>query len=81
MSVLKWSVSSLPQTPSSCSQAPGLDPASTPADGGQCRLAPGGALDQINLNRWGADARAAGTRDAGPGSVREFPRFERGAGI
>jgi hypothetical protein len=81
MSVLKWGVSSLPQSPSSFSQAPGLVPASTLADGGECRLAREGAFDQINPNRWGADAGAAGARDGGPGPVREFPRFERGAGI
>jgi hypothetical protein len=81
MSALKWSDPSLLQTPPSFSQAPGLVPASTLADGGECRLAAERALDQIHLNRWGADARAAGTRRAGPGSVREFPQFERGAGI
>jgi len=81
MSVLKWSDPSLLQIPPSFSQAPGLVPASTLADGGECRLAAEGALDQIHLNRWGADAGAACTRDAGPGSVREFPQFERGAGI
>jgi hypothetical protein len=79
MSVLKWSDPSLLQTPPSFSQAPGLAPASTP--GGECRRAPEGALDQIHLNRWGADAGAPWTRDAGPGSVREFPYFEHGAGI
>jgi hypothetical protein len=79
MSVLKWSDPSLLQTPPSFSQAPGLVPASTP--GGECRRAPEGALDQIHLNRWGADAGAPWTRDAGPGSVREFPYFEHGAGI
>ena len=78
MSALKWSDPNLPQTPPSFSQAPGLVPASTLADGGECRLALGGALDQIHLNRWGADT---GTRDASPGSVREFPQFENGAGI
>jgi hypothetical protein len=78
MSVLKWSDPSLPQTPPSFSHGPGLVPASTPAGGGECRLAAEGALDQIHLNRSGADT---GTRDAGPGSVREFPQFERGAGI
>ena len=81
MSVLNWSDPSLPQTPPSFSQAPGLVPASTLADGGECRLAREGAFDQINPNRWGADAGAAGTRDAGPGPVRESPRFEHGAGI
>ena len=73
MSVLKWSDPSLLQTPPSFSQAPGLVPASTLADGGECRLALGGALDQIHLNRWRADASAAGARDAGSGSVGEFP--------
>ena len=81
MSVLKWSDPSLPQTPPGFSQAPGLIPASTLADGGECRLAVEGALDQIHLNRWGADASAAHTRDAGPGSVRGFSLFEHGAGI
>jgi hypothetical protein len=81
MSVLKWSDPSLPQTPPGFSQAPGLIPASTLADGGECRLAPRGALDQIHLNRWEGDAGAPWTRDAGPGSVREFPQFESGAGI
>jgi hypothetical protein len=65
----------------SFSQAPGLVPAWNLADGGECRLTPEGALDQINLNRWEADAGAPWTRDAGPGSVREFPYFEHGAGI
>ena len=81
MSVLKWGVSSVPQSPPSFSQAPGLVPASTLADGGECRLTLEGPLDRINLDRWGADANAAGPRDAGPGSVREFPYFEHGAGI
>jgi hypothetical protein len=81
MSVLKWSDPNLPQTPPSFSQTPGLVPASTPADGGECRIALKEALDPINLNRWGADAGAACTRDAGPGSVREFSLFEHGAGI
>ena len=81
MPVLKWSDPSLLQTPPSFSQGPGLVPASTLADGGEFRLAVPGALDPIHLNRWGAEAGAAGTRDAGPGSVREFPQFEHGAGI
>jgi len=81
MSALKWSDPSLPQTPPSFSQAPGLVPASTLADGGECRLALGGALDQTHLNRWRADASAAGARDAGSGSVGEFPQFAHGAGI
>ena len=78
MSVLKWSDPSLLQIPPSFSQATGLVPASTLAGVGECRLAVGVALDQIHLNRWGADT---GTRDASPGSVREFPQFENGAGI
>ena len=78
MSVLKWSDPSLLQIPQSFSQAPGLVPASTLAGVGECRLAVEVALDQIHLNRWGADTA---TRDAGPGSVREFPQFENGAGI
>jgi hypothetical protein len=81
MSVLKWSDPSLPQPPPSFSQAPRLVPASTPADAGECHIAPEETLDQIHLNRWGADAGAAYTRDAGPGSVREFSLFEHGAGI
>jgi hypothetical protein len=81
MSVLKWSDPSLPQTSPSFSRAPRLVPASTPADGGEFRPAPEDALEQIHLNRWGADAGAAGTRGAGPGSVREFPQFDHGAGI
>ena len=81
MSDLNWSDPSLPRTPPSFSQAPGLVPASTLAAGGEYRRAPEGALDQIHLNRWGADASAARPRDAGPGSVREFPQFEHGAGI
>ena len=81
MSALKCSDPSLPQTPPSFSQAPGLVPASTLADGGECRLALGGALDPIHLNRWRADASAAGARDAGSGSVGESPQCEHGAGI
>ena len=81
MSVLKWSDPSLRQARPSFSQGPGLVPTSTLADGGECRLALGGALDQIHPNRGGADASAARPRDAGPGSVREFPRLEHGAGI
>jgi hypothetical protein len=72
---------SLPQTSPSLSQGPGPVSASTWADGGEFRLALEGALDQIILNRGGADASPASNRDAGPGSVREFPRFEHGAGI
>ena len=72
---------SLPQTPPSFSQGPGPVPASTWADGGEFRLALEWAPDQIILNRGGADASPASNRDAGPGSVREFPRFEHGAGI
>ena len=78
MSDLNWSDPSLPRTPRSFLPAPGLVPASTLAAGGEYRRAPEGALDQIHLNRWGADT---GTRDASPGSVREFPQFENGAGI
>ena len=81
MSVLKWSDPSLLHSPPSFSRAPGLVPDSTLANGGECRLAPEGAFDHIHLNRWGADAGAACTRDAGPGSVRAFPQFEHGAGI
>jgi hypothetical protein len=81
MSVLKWSDPSPPQTPASSSQAPGLVPASTLGDGGECPIAPEEALNQIHLNRSGADASLACTRDAGPGSVREFSLFENGAGI
>jgi hypothetical protein len=81
MSVLKRSDRSLPQNPPSFSQAPGLVPASTPAGGGECRIALEAALDPIDLNRWGADAGAAGSRDAGPGPVRGFSQFEHGAGI
>ena len=77
MSVLKRSDPNLPQTPPSFSRAPGLLPA--PADGGECRIAPETALDQANLNRWGAGTGAACICDAGP--VREFTLFERGAGI
>jgi hypothetical protein len=73
--------SSLPQTPPGFAQGPGFVPASTLADGGEFRLALEGALDRILLNRWGADASPAGTRDAGSGSVREFPQFEYGARI
>jgi len=59
----------------------GARPASTLADGGEYRLAAEGALDQIHLNRWRADASAAGARDAGSGSVGESPQCEHGAGI
>jgi hypothetical protein len=72
---------SLPQTPPSFSQGLGPVPASTLADGCEFRLALERALDQIILNRGGADASPAYQRDAGPGSVRDFPLFERGAGI
>jgi hypothetical protein len=72
---------SFPQTPPSFLQGPGHVPASTWADGGEFRLALGGALDQIILDRRGARASPASNRDAGPGSVREFPQFEHGAGI
>ena len=74
---------SLPQTPPSFSQGPGPVPASTWADGGEFRLALEGALARIilNRNRGGADARSASNRGAGPGSAREFPQFEHGAGI
>ena len=72
---------SLPQTPPSFVQGPGHVPASTWADGGAFRRALEGALDQIILDRGGADASPASNGDAGPGSVREFPQFERGAGI
>jgi hypothetical protein len=72
---------SLPQTPPSFLQGPGHVPASTWADGGAFRLALEGARDQIIRNRRGADASPASNRDAGPGSVREFPQFEHGAGI
>jgi hypothetical protein len=53
----------------------------TLADGGEFRLALKGALDQVILNRGGADASPTCNRDAGPGSVLEFPQFEHGAGI
>ena len=72
---------SLPQTPPSFSQGPGTVPASTLADGGEFRLALEGVLDQVILNRGGADASPAYNRGAGPGSVREFPQFEQGDGI
>jgi hypothetical protein len=39
------------------------------------------ALDQIHLDRRGADGGAGCTRDAGPGSVPGFSLFEHGAGI
>ena len=64
MSVLKRSDPSLPQTRPSFSRAPGLLPAPTPADGGECRIVPEAALDQTNLNRWGAGTGAACIRDA-----------------
>jgi hypothetical protein len=72
---------SFPQTPATFLQGPGQVPASTWADGGEFRRALEGALDQIFLDRGGADASPAYNRDAGPGSVREFPQFEHGAGI
>jgi hypothetical protein len=74
-----YSDPSLPQTPPSFSQGP--VPAWTWANGGEFRLAREGALDPIIRNRGGADASPASNRDAGPGSVREFSRFEHGAGI
>ena len=73
--------SSLPQALPSCSQGPGPAPALTLMDGGELRLALEGALDQAILNRGGADASPTCNRDAGPGSVREFPKLEHGAGI
>jgi hypothetical protein len=51
------------------------------ADGCEVRLALEGALRQIILHRGKADASPAYNRDAGPGSVLEFPQFEHGAGI
>jgi hypothetical protein len=81
MSVLKRSDPSFPPTRPSFSRAPGLLRAPAPADGGECRIVPEAALDQTNLNRWGAGTGAACIRDAGPGPVREFPLFEHGAGI
>ena len=72
---------SLPQAPLSFSQGPGPVPASTWADGSEFHLALDGALDRIIRNRRRADASPASSRDAGPGSVREFPQFEHGAGI
>ena len=72
---------SLPQTPPSFSQGPGPVPASNWADGSEFHLALDGALDQIIRNRRRADASPASSRDAGPGSAREFPQFEHGAGI
>jgi len=73
--------SSLPQALPYFSQGPGPAPAFTLMDGGESRLAPEGALDQAILNRGGADASPTRNRDAGPGTVREFPQFEHGAGI
>jgi hypothetical protein len=74
-----YSDPSLPQTPPHFSQGP--VPAWTWADSGVFRLARERALDPIIRNRGGADASPASNRDAGLGSVREFPRFEHGAGI
>jgi hypothetical protein len=73
--------SSLPQALPCFSQGPGPVPALTLMDGGEFHLALEGALDQAILNRGGADASPTCNRDAGPGSVREFPQFEHGAGI
>jgi hypothetical protein len=73
--------SSPPQALPYFSQGPGPAPASTLMDGGESRLAPEGALDQAILDRGGADASPTRNRDAGPGSLRESPRFEHGAGI
>jgi hypothetical protein len=83
MSVLKCNDQSLLQTSPSVSQAPapGLLSDSTPARGGECHIAREEARDQIHLDRWGADASAAGSSDAQPGSVREFSLFAYGAGI
>jgi hypothetical protein len=71
---------SLPQTGMGFSHGLGLVPASAPRGGG-FRLAPEGAPEQLILDRGGADASPACARDTGPGSVREFPQFEHGAGI
>jgi hypothetical protein len=81
MSVLKRSDPSLLQTAPGLSQGPGHVPASTAADGGKFRVALEGTLDPSSLKRWGADASTAWICQAVPGSVREFPQFERGAGI
>jgi hypothetical protein len=81
MSDLKWSDPSPPQSPPGFRQARGLVLASTLADGGECRIALEQDLNPINLNGRGDDASAARTRDASPRSVREFFRFEHGAGI
>jgi hypothetical protein len=72
---------SLPRTPPDFSRTPRLVPTSTVADSDDVRLALEGAPDQFIRHRWRADARPTCFRDARPGSVREFPRFEHGAGI
>jgi hypothetical protein len=71
----------LAQIPPGFSQGSGLIPASSLSDGGEIRLALERALHQITLHRGGAYASLASPRDAGPGSVWEFPQFEHGAGI
>jgi hypothetical protein len=73
--------SNLAKTPAGLWQGPGLVPSLAMADGGKFRLDLEGALDQVILNRGGADASPDCNRDAGPGSVQEFPQFEHGAGI
>jgi hypothetical protein len=72
---------SVPQTPPSFSQGLGPVPASTWAHGSESHLALDRAFDQVFRNQRRADASRASSRDVVPGSVREFPEFEQGAGI
>jgi hypothetical protein len=72
---------SLLRIPPGFSRDPGPIPTSSLANSGESRLALERPLDQNMLNQWGADASPACSCDAGPGSVRELPQFEHGAGI
>jgi hypothetical protein len=72
---------SLQQIPSGYSRGPGPVSTSNLADSGEFRLGLEGPLYELLLNQWGADASPSWPCGAGPGSVRDFPQFEHGAGI